>query len=219
MTSAYFALRQIAGGKRHDAPFQWGELQNIWQNDALANKLADEFPTEGFNFRKRNGGHFYRRTIVPLGSFGVDQPASLTDAWQAMCGELVSEDFRSAMSHFCGTDLSKFPMEAVAFRGGQDTHYLPHVDASLCQGFRLIIYFNAHWERDWGGLLRILDPPNHHDARHVVLPIVGNATVIIRDGVYEDTWHEVTRLCTTGSVTRNTLNVTYYAPGTTSTVQ
>ncbi|MCM5640154.1 2OG-Fe(II) oxygenase, partial [Xanthomonas hortorum] len=179
----------------------------------------DEFPTEGFNFRKRNGGHFYRRTIIPLGSFGVDQPAALTDAWQAMCGELVSEDFRSAMSHFCGTDLSKFPMEAIAFRGGQDTHYLPHVDASLCQGFRLIIYFNAHWERDWGGLLRILDPRNHHDARHVVLPIVGNATVIIRDGAYEDTWHEVTRLCTTGSVTRNTLNVTYYAPGTTSTAQ
>lgn len=219
MASTYFALGQIAGGTRHAAPFHWGELQKIWQDAALANRLADEFPTEGFNFRQRNGGYFYRRTIIPLGSSGVTQPATLTDTWQAMCGELVSEDFRTAMSHFCATDLSEFPMEAVAFRGGKDTHYLPHVDASLRRGFRLIIYFNAHWERDWGGLLRILDPSDRHDARHVMLPVIGNATVIIRDGIYEDTWHEVTRLCTTGSVTRNTLNVTYYCPGTTSTAQ
>jgi len=219
MTSAYFALGQIAGGTRHASPFHWGELQKIWKNAALANRLADEFPTEGFNFRQRNGGYFYRRTIIPLGSLGVDQPATLTDAWQAMCGELVSEDFRAAMSHLCATDLSEFPMEAVAFRGGKDTHYLPHVDASLRRGFRLIIYFNAHWERDWGGLLRILDPGDRHDARHVMLPVIGNATVIIRDGIYEDTWHEVTRLCNTNSVTRNTLNVTYYCPGTTTTAQ
>lgn len=58
MTSAYFALRQIAGGTRHDAPFQWGELQNIWQNDALANKLADEFPTEDSTSGNATAGIF-----------------------------------------------------------------------------------------------------------------------------------------------------------------
>ncbi len=141
MTSGYFSLGQIAGGTLHHTPFNWGELQNIWSNDALAQKLASEFPTEGFNFRERNGGYFYRRTIVPLGSSGVDDPATLSDAWQALGKELVSGAFRSAMAAFSGTDLAGFPMEAVAFRGGQNTHYLPHVDASLRRGFRLIIYF------------------------------------------------------------------------------
>ncbi|CTP89998.1 MULTISPECIES: 2OG-Fe(II) oxygenase [Xanthomonas translucens group] len=219
MTAGYFALEQISAGTRHDVPFDWGELREIWRNDALAHRLAIEFPTEGFNFRQRNGGHFYRRTIVPLGSLGIDAPATLSDAWRAMCEELASDTFRAAMATFCRTDLTEFPMEAVAFRGGQDAHYLPHVDASLRRGFRLIVYFNAHWQREWGGLLRILDPRNHCEARHVMMPTVGNATVIIRDGHYQDTWHEVTRLSATGGITRNTLNVTYYEPGTTSTAQ
>ena len=219
MTSRYFALEQIAGGALHDAPFIWGELREIWRNDALAHRLASEFPTEGFNFRERNGGHFYRRTVVPLGSLHVDEPATLSEAWRAMCEELVSDAFRSAMGEFCGEDLTEFPMEAVAFRGGRDTHYLPHVDASLRRGFRLIVYFNAHWELGWGGVLRILNPRNRCEVHHAVVPVVGNATVIIRDGCYEDTWHEVTRLSATGGLTRNTLNVTYYEPGTTSTAQ
>ncbi|WP_082064893.1 2OG-Fe(II) oxygenase [Xanthomonas sp. MUS 060] len=219
MTSEYFALDQIAGGTLHATPFNWGELQAIWHSDALAYRLASEFPTEGFNFRERNGGHFYRRTVVPLGSLDVDEPATLSDTWRAMCKELVSDAFRSSMADFCGTDLTKFPMEAVAFRGGQDTHYLPHVDASLRRGFRLIIYFNSRWELDWGGLLRILNPQDHHEVHYTVVPVIGNATVIIRDGCYQDTWHEVTRLSPTGGLTRNTLNVTYYEPGTKETAQ
>ncbi|AVT06870.1 2OG-Fe(II) oxygenase [Paracidovorax avenae] len=219
MKSGCFSLERIAGGKIHHTPFNWGELQEIWSNDTLAQKIASEFPTEGFNFRERNGGYFYRRTIVPLGSSGVDEPTTLSDAWQALCKELVSDAFRSAMATFCGTDLAEFPMEAVAFRGGQKTHYLPHVDASLRRGFRLIIYFNARWEPEWGGLLRILDPRDHHQACHTVVPVLGNATVIIRDGHYEDTWHEVTRLSEKAGLTRNTLNVTYYEPGTTQTAQ
>ncbi|MCE4373240.1 2OG-Fe(II) oxygenase [Xanthomonas hortorum] len=215
----YFALEQIAGGTRHVAPFTWGQLHRIWHDDALAHKLASEFPTEGFNFRERNGGHFYRRTVIPLGSLGVDGPATLSTAWRAMCEELASNTFRAAMAKFCGADLTQFPMEAVAFRGGRDTHYLPHVDASLRRGFRLIIYFNAHWERDWGGLFRILDPLNSEQVHHAVTPLVGNATVIVRDGHYEDTWHEVTHWSATGALTRNTLNVTYHEPGTTSTRQ
>ncbi|AXH60472.1 2OG-Fe(II) oxygenase (plasmid) [Pseudomonas amygdali pv. lachrymans] len=217
--SGYLALKRIAHGTLHDVPFRWGQLCNIWCDDTIANKLADDFPTEGFSYRERNGGHFYRRTIIPLASHHVREPATLSAAWVDMSNELVSDSFRAAMTEFCGVDLTDYPMEAVAFRSGRDAHYLPHVDASLPRGFRLIVYFNAHWEADWGGLFRILDPCDHCKAHHTVFPLVGNASMIVRDGHYDDTWHEVTRLSGKEVVTRNTLNITYYEPGTTSTVQ
>jgi SM-20-related protein len=219
MASRYFALQQIARGTLHEQPFKWGQLVEIWRNESIANTLAHEFPTDAFNYRERNGGYFYRRTIVPLASRRVDDPETLSDSWRGMCKELASTEFRAAVAELCGTDLSDYPMEAVAFRGGRDTHYLPHVDASLRLGFRLIIYFNARWKEDWGGSLRILDPLDHSTIHHKIPPKVGNATVIVRDGRFNDTWHEVTRLTGAGIATRNTLNVTYYQPGTTRTSQ
>nr|WED68938.1 hypothetical protein PJ912_01095 [Pectobacterium colocasium] len=48
--------------------------------------------------------------------------------------------------------------------------------------------------------------------------IMGNASVIIRNGYYE-TWHAVVPLTGVSVKTRNALNITYYEPGTTSTVQ
>jgi SM-20-related protein len=219
MVSRYFELEQIARGTLHEEPFQWGQLVAIWRNESIANTLAREFPTEAFNYRERNGGYFYRRTVVPLASHRVDDPGTLSDSWRGMCEELASTVFRAAVAEFCGTDLSDYPMEAVAFRGGRDTHYLPHVDASLRLGFRLIIYFNTGWKEDWGGFLHILDPRDHSMICHTISPKVGNATVIVRDGYFEDTWHEVTRLTSAGIATRNTLNVTYYQPGTTHTSQ
>lgn len=217
--SKYFNLGRIVGGTLHEVPFNWGELSDIWHDASIAKALANEFPTERFNYRERNGGHFYRRTIIPLGASRVDEATALSDTWLAMCEELASNEFRAAVAEFCRTDLTDFPMEAVAFRGGQNTHYIPHVDASLRRGFRLIIYFNSRWEEDWGGVFRILNPADHSDVRHTVLPLIGNASVIVRDGHYDDTWHEVTRLSGREVVTRNTLNVTYYPPGTTSTAQ
>lgn len=217
--SRYFNIGQIVRGTLHGAPFKWGELSDIWRDASVAKALADEFPTDRFNYRERNGGYFYRRTVIPLASGHVDESATLSDAWLGMCEELASNAFRAAVAEFCRTDLTDFPMEAVAFRGGRSTHYLPHVDASLRRGFRLIIYFNSRWEEDWGGVFRILHPADHSDVRHTVLPLVGNASVILRDGHYDDTWHEVTRLSGRQIVTRNTLNVTYYEPGTTGTAQ
>ncbi|WP_248465902.1 2OG-Fe(II) oxygenase [Pectobacterium versatile] len=216
--SDYFDLERIIHGKRHEIPFQWGELTQIWRNSTIASTLAHEFPTDGFNYRERNGGYFYRRTLIPLASGKVSDTTTLSDAWLGMCNDLVSDDFTAALSAFCGADLSEFKMEAVAFRGGRDTHYLPHVDASLKRGFRLIIYFNAEWEESWGGAFQILNPENHADVCHSVLPIMGNASVIIRNGFYE-TWHAVMPLTGVSVKTRNALNITYYEPGTTSTAQ
>ncbi|AQW32762.1 2OG-Fe(II) oxygenase (plasmid) [Ralstonia syzygii subsp. celebesensis] len=217
--SRYFDLGRIAGGTLHEEPFKWGHFSRIWRGGEIEHAVATDFPTDGFNYRERNGGYFYRRTVVPLASNRVLGPETLSATWCEMCEELTSPTFRSAVAKFCRTDLTDFPMEAVAFRGGQDTHYLPHVDASLRCGFRLIIYFNHGWKEEWGGVFRILNPVDHRDIRHAVLPLIGSANMIIRDGQYNETWHEVTRLSARGAVTRNTLNVTFYEPGTTSTSQ
>ncbi|MCX8956883.1 2OG-Fe(II) oxygenase [Erwinia psidii] len=216
--SSYFDLERIVDGKRHKTPFPWGELTQIWRNDTVAAILADEFPTDGFNYRERNGGYYYRRTIIPLASGKAGETTTLSTAWQEMCSELVSDEFTLAMSAFCEADLSEYKMEAVAFRGGRDTHYRPHVDSSLKQGFRLIIYFNIDWDESWGGAFRILNPVNHAEVCHSVLPVMGNASVIIRNG-YDETWHEVVPLTGISVKTRNALNITWYDSSTTSTAQ
>ncbi|WP_261642188.1 2OG-Fe(II) oxygenase [Erwinia mallotivora] len=216
--SEYFNLENIIHGRRHESPFPWGELTQIWHNSTTALTLAEEFPTEGFNYRERNGGYFYRRTLIPLGQGHLTDPATLSHAWQGMCNELLSDEFITALSTFCQAPLAEFKMEAVAFRGGRDTHYLPHVDASLTRGFRMIIYFNDQWQESWGGAFQILNPDNHAEVCCSVLPLVGNASVIIRDGYYE-TWHQVVPLTGESVKTRNALNVTWYEPGTMSTRQ
>nr|WED68936.1 hypothetical protein PJ912_01080 [Pectobacterium colocasium] len=38
--SDYFDLERIIHGKRHEAPFQWGELTQIWRNSSIASTLC-----------------------------------------------------------------------------------------------------------------------------------------------------------------------------------
>lgn len=124
----YFDFKRIADDKRHQTPFTWGELTQIWCNASVAATPADELPTDGFNYRERNGGYFYRRTLIPLASGKVSDANTLSVASQEMCAELVCQRFTTTLSTFCGDDLSNYKMEAVAFRGGRETHYQPHVD-------------------------------------------------------------------------------------------
>ena len=214
MVSRYFELEQIARGTLHEEPFQWGQLVAVSRVMNLSSRI-----------RWHVSSRLKRSTIVSAtADTSIDVPSF---HWRPI-GSMTREHCRTPTAwDVRGTCIDglpggrgrilrnrsiRLPDGGVAFRGGRDTHYLPHVDASLRLGFRLIIYFNTGWKDDWGGFLHILDPRDHSMICHTISPKVGNATMIVRDGYFEDTWHEVTRLTSAGIATRNTLNVTYYQP-------
>lgn len=213
-----FNLENIINGKLHTVPFRWGQFSEIWANAEIAANLAAEYPTESFNYRERNGGYFFRRTVIFLANQHPHEPQTLSAAWLDLCSDILSAEFRNAVAKFCATDLTNFKMEAVVFRGMQATRYLPHTDASLTYGYRLIIYFNPVWEKGWGGAFQILNPEDHSDVVAETLPLIGNANLIIRE-IFQDTWHGVTRLSENALTTRNVLIITFYEPSVTSTRQ
>jgi len=78
-----------------------------------------------------------------------------------------------------------------------------------------VFYFNEVWDERDGGCLTVLRSGDMADVERVVPPLVGNSAVLVRS---PDSWHAVSRVRDGVRTSRRSLTVTFYRPGSLSTM-
>lgn len=118
------------------------------------------------------------------------------------------------MSQLTGLDLTAAPLEVNVFHFGAGAWMGPHVDLND-KIVTHVLYFNRAWEPAAGGCLRILCSADENDVAAEVSPVVGNSAVIVRS---DKSWHAVSRIARDRPVSRRSVNVTFYQPGSKTTM-
>jgi lipopolysaccharide transport system ATP-binding protein len=198
-------------------PFRWAAMHHLFaQNDA--EELAATYPMDHFKLVAAYGEHrqyeYDARSLIGMNADSISFPDQLSDAWRALALDLLSPEYRAAMTAVTGHDLTRAPMEVNLFHYGPQHSLSPHQDLPE-KILTHIFYFNRCWDGANGGCLRILRSPDPADMAAEILPILGNSCVIVRS---DNSWHAVSRVAERSTDTRRSMTVTFYRPGAVSTM-
>jgi Rps23 Pro-64 3,4-dihydroxylase Tpa1-like proline 4-hydroxylase len=210
-------LTQIARHALQTRPYSWATVHNLFSTvDAAA--LADSFPSDHFKTVASYGGdkdyEYEARALIAMGADTVSHPQELSNAWLSYTHDLLSRAYRVSMSLLTKCDLTTAPMEVNVFHYGPGACLGPHPDLQD-KLVTHVLYFNRVWNREDGGCLRILNSADPSDIAAEIAPNVGNSVVLVRS---ENSWHAVSRVVNGCRRSRRSLTVTFYRPGSVSTL-
>jgi Rps23 Pro-64 3,4-dihydroxylase Tpa1-like proline 4-hydroxylase len=118
------------------------------------------------------------------------------------------------MSALTGYDLTEAPLEVNVFHYGPGCSLGAHKDLPD-KLVTHVLYFNRSWNKSDGGCLSILRSKDLADLVTEVLPVVGNSAVLVRS---DESWHAVSRVVNGSASSRRSVTVTFYRPGSVSTM-
>jgi Rps23 Pro-64 3,4-dihydroxylase Tpa1-like proline 4-hydroxylase len=208
---------RIARHRLETEPYRWAVVDRLFvPADAAA--LAATFPRDHFKRLSHYGGdkdsEYEARALIGMGETTVSRPGPLSASWRTLAGDLLSPEYRAAMSALTGLDLATVPLEVNVF------HYPPggvlgaHPDLKD-KIVTHVLYFNPSWNDADGGCLTILRSSDARDVVRTVSPIVGSSAVLVRS---DDSWHAVTPVVRSCRLSRRSLTATFYHPGSASTM-
>jgi hypothetical protein len=198
-------------------PFQWAAIHSLFtENDA--GLLAVTYPRDHFKSIRRSDAAreycYQARSLIGLGASAATFQEELSDVWRRLAGDLLSTEYRHAMSRLTGRDLEHAPMEANIFHYGRGDSMDAHQDLPE-KIVTHVLYFNRSWNAANGGCLRILRSSNVEDIAAEISPIAGSSCVIVRS---ENSWHAVSPVRDDSAGSRKCVTVTFYRPGSVSTM-
>jgi hypothetical protein len=198
-------------------PYRWAFVDRLF-SPADALDLVNTFPRDHFKTVKgydgEKGYEYESRSLVMMGANVASRPEYLSVSWRRLAEDLVSNDYREAMSRLTGMDLSTLPVEINVFHYGRSAWLGPHVDLHD-KLVTHVLYFNDAWNESDGGCLTILRSGDMNDAEKVILPLIGNSVVLVRS---DNSWHAVSRVRDECRLSRRSLALTFYRPGSPSTM-
>lgn len=198
-------------------PYRWAFVGGLFSR-ADAEALARTFPRDHFKtvsgYDGEKGFEYEARSLVGMGAGEPTHAARLSEAWRRLAADLLSDEYRAALSRMTGVELSGLRMEANVSHYGARAWLGPHVDLAD-KVLTHVLYFNDVWDVEDGGCLTVLRSGKMEDVVRIVPPIVGNSVVLVRS---EDSWHAVSRVREGCRNSRRSLTVTFYRPGSLSTM-
>lgn len=210
-------LDRIRRHRLETDPFHWAAIPDLYA-PADAAKLAETYPCDHFKLLSARGGEkdyeYEARCLIGMGARDAMHPEELSASWRALAHDLLSPEYRAAMSQLTGLDLSKSPMEVNVFHYGPGCSLGAHCDLPD-KLVTHVLYFNRAWNGQDGGCLNILRSNSLEDQAAFVLPLVGNSAVIVRS---DHSWHAVPRVAQGSSQSRRSVTVTFYQPGSQSSM-
>lgn len=210
-------LQRIAQGKLETAPYSWAQIGGLYAPED-AEALARSYPRDHFKTLTNRGGEkdydYDARSLIRHGRDVLTFEQDLSAAWQTLGRQLLSPAYRNAMSTLTSLDLSTAPLEVNVFHFGPGASLGPHPDLAD-KVVTHILYFNREWRASDGGCLQILGSRNESDVVAEVLPLVGNSAVLVRS---DHSWHAVSRVAKGCNRSRRSVTVTFYRPGTDSSM-
>lgn len=210
-------LTRISAGTLNREPFRWAEIDALYSpSDAAA--LAATYPHDHFKLVQGYGGEkdyeYEARALIAMGANRIEHEATLSDSWKALARDLLSAQYRAALSTLTGVDLSTSPLEVNVFHYGPGASLGAHSDLPD-KVVTHVLYFNESWNAADGGCLSILRAKDLAARCAEVLPVVGNSAVLVRS---DDSWHAVSRVVRSSATSRRSVTVTFYRPGSVSSM-
>lgn len=210
-------LDHIRNHRLETDPFRWAAISDLFApGDAAA--LAATYPCDHFKLVSGYGGEkdyeYEARPLIAMGAAGASFPDRLSDAWRTLANDLLSPEYRAAMSALTGHDLARTLLEVNVFHYGPGCSLGAHTDLPE-KLVTHVLYFNRSWNRADGGCLSILRSNNPADRAAEILPVVGNSCVLVRS---DASWHAVSRVVNHAASSRRSMTVTFYPPGAVSSM-
>ena len=210
-------LSQIARHALNPQPYAWAEIGELYSpEDAAA--LSATFPRDRFKtitgYDGEKGYEYEARSLIHMGADITSHARGLSHAWKRLAEDLRSTGYQEAMTRLTGIDLRSMPIEVNIFHYGPGAWLGPHVDLKD-KIVTHILYFNQEWDKATGGCLTILRSSDPSDVATDIAPIVGNSAVLVRS---ESSWHGVSRVSPACRLSRRSMTVTFYNPGSVSTM-
>jgi hypothetical protein len=216
-TTALIRLDQVSNATLATTPYRWGIVDDLFE-PTVGTELMANYPTTPYQtVAGRDGEKSYEYEARLLVGMGDDKPADAEDlapSWRMLARELCSPGYRHAMSTLTGYELASVPIEINVFHYGPGAWLGPHVDLAD-KLVTHVLYFNAAWDPSDGGCLRILRSPRVDDVIAELRPIVGSSSVVVRS---DRSYHAVTPISPFARDTRRSVTVTFYRPGSASTM-
>jgi len=210
-------LACIRHHKLETDPYRWAAINNLFNADDLE-RLAATYPCDHFKLMAAYGSErhwqYEARALTRMGADVIAFPDDLSDAWLSLAHELLSPDYRAAMTTLTGCDLTHAPMEVNVFHYGPGGSMSAHRDLPE-KLVTQVLYFNRSWNRAHGGCLQILRSNDPADLVAEIPPIIGYSSVVARS---ENSWHAVSRVANDAATSRRAVTVTFYRPGSVSTM-
>ncbi len=210
-------LERIARRPMETDPYRWAVIDELFSPED-ASALAATFPCDHFKLVAGYGGEkdyeYEARALIRMGSDTVSHSEELSDSWRGLARDLLSPDYRTAVSRLTVCDLTDALLEVNVFHYGSGASLGPHPDLSD-KIVTHVLYFNQSWDRKDGGCLTILRSADATDIVAEVAPVVGSSAVFVRS---ENSWHAVSRVVSEGCPSRRSLTATFYRAGSVSTL-
>jgi len=210
-------LTQLTPQALSSQPYRWAFVDRLF-SPADSRALVETFPHDHFKtvagYDGEKGFHYEARSLIAMGALVPTRPQFLRPAWQTLAADLLSPAYREAMSRLTGVALANLPLEANVFHYGRRAWLGPHVDLPD-KVVTHVFYFNEVWDENDGGCLTILRAGQMTEVVKVIPPLVGNSAVLVRS---DDSWHAVSRVAEKCRSSRRSLTVTFYCPGSPSTL-
>jgi Polysaccharide pyruvyl transferase/2OG-Fe(II) oxygenase superfamily len=203
--------------KLNTEPFDWAFANDVFApRDAQA--LVASYPHDHFKTVKgydgEKGYEYEARALIHLGADSIAYRDELSGAWSRLADDLLSADYRAAMTKLTRRDLMGAPMEAYVCHFGPGAWLGPHIDLKD-KIMTHVFYFNENWAPEDGGCLNILGSSEMSDSIAEILPVVGNTSILVRAS---NSWHSVSRVVQGCRTSRRSMNVIFYHPGAQSTM-
>ena len=211
------ALKRITHHTLRDETYEWAEIGNLFSPED-ATSLTATFPRDHFKTVTGDDGEkdyeYEARALIAMGAHTISHHEELSPSWLALAHDLLSPAYRAAMSSLTGHDLTAVPVEVNAFHYGPGACLGPHLDLPD-KLVTHVLYFNPSWNQEDGGCLTLLRSGDSTDVAASVAPLVGNSAVLVRS---EKSWHAVSRVVSGCRESRRSMTVTFYRPGSVSTM-
>ena len=198
-------------------PYRWAFVDRLFSPTDCA-ALVKTFPRDHFKtvegYDGEKGYQYEARSLIAMGANAPTRAQCLSPAWQRLAEDLLSPAYSESMSRLTGAELGDLPIEANVFHYGSGAWLGPHVDLADKLTTH-IFYFNEVWDENDGGCLTILGAGDMAQVVKIIPPLVGNSVVVVRS---ENSWHAVSRVRKQCRKSRRSLAVTFYRPGSSSTM-
>ena len=215
--NAEINLTQIKNHRLETHPYQWTMIDQLFDRQQ-AFYLTETYPSDHYKsvdaYDNEKGYRYEVRSLIPMGKDQIAFSEQLSPSWRQLALDLLSTDYRDAISQLTGIDLQNAPMEANLFHYGPGSWMGPHLDLKE-KLVTHILYFNSKWDVANGGCLAILQTKNMADSVCLIPPIVGNSAVLVRSN---HSWHAVLPISNQCHTSRRCMTVTFYHPQSISTM-
>lgn len=210
-------LERFAPQALSHEPYRWALIDGLFSDTARV-ELVRDFPRDHYKtvtgYDGEKGYEYEARSLISMGAEVASHEEHLSPGWRSLAVALLSPAYREALLRLTGVNLTGLPIEANVFHYGRRSWLGPHVDLKE-KVLTHVFYFNEVWDESDGGCLTILRSNNMDDAVKIVPPLVGNSVVLVRS---DNSWHAVSRVSDKCRTSRHSLTVTFYQPGSPSTM-